>query len=65
MKAEWPYEEMLAKHFFHRGHFMWQTELAEISNMLAIPFWSYMQLKHLLNAPSRRESFTKSTTRLE
>lgn len=46
VRAEWPYEEMLAKQFFRRGRFMRQSELAEISKAGTFTFWYYMQLKY-------------------
>lgn len=56
---------MLAKHFFRRGRFMWQAELAERSDTGSFPFWPYIQLKHFLDDPSLKKGFTKTPTVLE
>lgn len=65
LKSEWLHAEMLAKHFFQRGRFMRQTELAEHSGTGSYPFWSYIQLKHFLDDPSRKKGFTKIPTIME
>lgn len=63
--VEWPYAEMQAKHFYSRGRFLHQGELATLSNTKSFPFWAYIQLKHYLDNAASRGSFTKPPTILE
>lgn len=65
LSAEWPYAEMQAKHFFSRGRFLQQRELAAFSLTKSFPFWAYLQLKHYLDNPATRESSTRTPTILE
>lgn len=57
LAAKWPHAEVLAKHFFSRGHFWRLDELTEFSNTALFPFWSYLHLKNDLDNPSCREHF--------
>lgn len=65
LSAEWPYAEMQAKHFFSRGRFLHQSELAALSLTKSFPFWAYPKLKHYLDNPVTRDSFTKTPTVFE
>lgn len=65
LSAEWPYAEMQAKHFFSRGRFLGQGELAALSLTKSFPFWAHLQLKHYLDNPANRDSFAKNPTVIE
>lgn len=65
LAAEWPYTEMQVKHFFCRGRFMRHRELAELSNTNLFPLWLDIQMKHYLDNPSHKESYTKAPTAFE
>lgn len=65
LAAEWPHREIQARHFFWRRRFKNHKEMAELSNTAKFPFWSYLQLKHYLDNPTRRAHFTRDTTVFE
>lgn len=65
LEMECPYAEMQAKHLFSKNRFLHQRELAALSLTKSFPFLAFLQIKHYLDNPATRGSFTKVPTVFE
>lgn len=65
LQASKTYAQIQAKRFFRRGKFLRIQDLAALSNTKSFPSWSYMQLKHFLDVPSKILKFTNPPTIFE
>lgn len=65
LKYLWPYKQVYAEHFFHRGIFLSYEALKAKMRKSPFPFWTYVQLRNFFNHPRPFPYWSRSHTLFE